>query len=182
MSLRHALLGILDIAPVSGYDVVKMFEASVNYYWHATHTQIYNTLKDLEKKELVEGVIHHQTGKPSKKVFHITENGKKELKKWLLEKPSLPSLKHSFMLKISLSAELPPNEILNQLSGYEEIINKKLTELFLIDSTNQMIRARNDIEKEIWLTTLKSGIAFYQKELEWITALRKRIKSISSQD
>lgn len=181
MSLRHALLGFLDISPVSGYDLVKKFDESVHYFWHATHTQIYRTLKELEKKGLIDGVIHHQSGKPSKKIYHININGKKALKKWLLDTPSLPSLKHSFLLQLTLSSSLSPSEIINQLTKYEKLIKEKLNKLNESEITYQTTEPRNQLEREIWISTIENGKSFYLKELEWISKLKNKIMSISNQ-
>lgn len=175
MSLRHALLGFLDISPFSGYDLVKKFDESINYFWHTTHTQIYRTLKELEKNKLVDGVIQHQLGKPSKKIYHITSDGKKELKKWLLDEPSLPSLKHSFLLKITFSANLSTNEIINQLSKYESLIKEKYNNLTTSEIVYQTRVPRNQLEKEIWVSTIDSAKSFYEKELLWISKLKKRL-------
>ena len=41
MSLRYALLAILRVGPLSGYDLQKQFTQSVGHVWHAPDSQIY---------------------------------------------------------------------------------------------------------------------------------------------
>ena len=40
MSLRHALLALLDASPMTGYELTKIFDQSASRVWHATHPQI----------------------------------------------------------------------------------------------------------------------------------------------
>ena len=44
MSLKHAVLGFLSIAPMTGYDLRKHMEESVAHFWPADQAQIYRTL------------------------------------------------------------------------------------------------------------------------------------------
>jgi DNA-binding PadR family transcriptional regulator len=74
---------------------MKVFDDSMLFYWHATHTQIYNTLKEMEKEGLVVGEVIHQVANPSKKIFSITEKGKEAITAWLIEVPVLMDFKHN---------------------------------------------------------------------------------------
>ena len=44
MSLRHGLLNLLAGEPMSGYDLARLFEASMANVWPAQHSQIYPEL------------------------------------------------------------------------------------------------------------------------------------------
>ena len=47
MSLRHAALGLLSRRPASGYDLLKVFDASMANVWPATQSQLYGALNKL---------------------------------------------------------------------------------------------------------------------------------------
>ena len=47
MSLEYAILGFLNYLPLSGYDLKKMFDTSVQHFWPADQSQIYRTLARL---------------------------------------------------------------------------------------------------------------------------------------
>ncbi|WP_279581330.1 PadR family transcriptional regulator [Fodinicola feengrottensis] len=49
MSLRHALLALLEAEPMSGYSLAKFFDQSVAYVWHAPHSQIYPELRRMSR-------------------------------------------------------------------------------------------------------------------------------------
>ncbi|WP_354002962.1 PadR family transcriptional regulator [Microbacterium elymi] len=44
MSLRYAILAILRVGALSGYDLQKQFSQSVGHVWHAPDSQIYPEL------------------------------------------------------------------------------------------------------------------------------------------
>ncbi|HKW51009.1 MAG TPA: PadR family transcriptional regulator, partial [Candidatus Eisenbacteria bacterium] len=54
MSLEFILLGLLR-RPASGYDLKKFFDEGIGYFWAAELSQIYPTLKRLEKRGWVRG-------------------------------------------------------------------------------------------------------------------------------
>lgn len=45
MSLPHALLGLLNYRPATGYELKGTFTKSIHFFWNATLPQIYRTLK-----------------------------------------------------------------------------------------------------------------------------------------
>ena len=55
MSLRYALLALLRVGPLSGYDLQKQFSLSVGHVWHAPDSQIYPELRKMETEGLIEG-------------------------------------------------------------------------------------------------------------------------------
>jgi hypothetical protein len=55
VSLRYALLALLRVGPLSGYDLQKQFSLSVGHVWHAPDSQIYPELRKMETEGLIEG-------------------------------------------------------------------------------------------------------------------------------
>jgi PadR family transcriptional regulator, regulatory protein AphA len=87
MSLRHALLALLDASPMTGYELTKIFDQSASRVWHATHPQIYTELRKLESENLV--VAREEPrgpqGKATKRAYSLTPDGDKELRRWVAE-------------------------------------------------------------------------------------------------
>jgi DNA-binding PadR family transcriptional regulator len=80
VSLRFGVLGLIASKPMSGYDLMKQFERSLRYVWHATHSQIYPELRRL----LDEGLIRiAELGGRGRKTYAITEEGIRALRGWL---------------------------------------------------------------------------------------------------
>jgi PadR family transcriptional regulator, regulatory protein AphA len=91
MSLRHALLALLEAGPSTGYELAKQFDQSVDYVWHAQHSQIYTELRRLELDELVVAETQPRGSRKlaTKRAYNLTEEGLEELRRWvrLRERP-----------------------------------------------------------------------------------------------
>jgi DNA-binding PadR family transcriptional regulator len=82
MSLRHAVLGLLEVEPSTGYELARKFDVSLANAWHASHSQIYPELAKLEEAGMVEVVGE---GARNSRTFGITPAGREELRRWLVE-------------------------------------------------------------------------------------------------
>ena len=82
MSLPHALLGLLAVAPRSGYELTKVFAGEFGRYaWQAGHTSIYPELGRLAEQGLVEVTAEGARGS---RTYAATDAGREELRSWLL--------------------------------------------------------------------------------------------------
>ena len=175
MVLKFILLGLIDIAPMSGYDIVKAFDYAALFYWHATHTQVYRTLKELEKDGWIAGEVVHQTDNPSKKVFRITDAGREAMGQWVREEPELPGFKHAFLIKFTYAAYLGDDELLGQLDAYERKLKGKLALLKSEEKSGFLMMARNPRERLLWELTNENGIMYYRNEIAWAKKARAAI-------
>ena len=82
MSLKHAVLGLLAVEPATGYELTQRFDRSLAHSWHASHSQVYPQLARLEEAGLVEVVGE---GPRRSRTWGITEDGREELRRWLVE-------------------------------------------------------------------------------------------------
>ncbi|MCY8663627.1 PadR family transcriptional regulator [Bacillus haynesii] len=58
-------------------------DKSSAYFWNENYGQIYPSLAELLKRKDVSMEVKRQKGKPDKKVYMITEQGKQILCDWL---------------------------------------------------------------------------------------------------
>lgn len=82
MSLRLALLGLLEAKPMTGYELAKAFDVSLANTWYANHSQIYPELRRLEQDELVTACEVARGKRATKKRYEITEAGCAQLRAW----------------------------------------------------------------------------------------------------
>lgn len=167
MSLKHAMLGFLDMSPFSGYDLKKVFDSSVKFYWTATHSQIYRTLNEMNKEGLVEIELIHQTDLPNKKVYHITEKGKQELLKWITAPSELPPVRHKLLVQLSWADRLPNEKIIELIQKYADNLEERLALYNSKEHQDMIALGRTEREQFLWKATLKNGMATYEAELKW---------------
>jgi DNA-binding PadR family transcriptional regulator len=100
VSLPHAILGLINYRPATGYDVKNTFKKSIHFFWNATLPQIYRTLRQMEADGWVTSVVEHQDGKPSRKIYHVTGSGQQEFARWLTQPPEAPEPRSSMLVKV----------------------------------------------------------------------------------
>lgn len=79
MSLRFALLALLSSTPRTGYDLLRIFDRSVAFVWHAPHTQIYPELRRMEAEGLLCAEELPRGERGVKRRYRLTEAGRAEL-------------------------------------------------------------------------------------------------------
>lgn len=101
MSLRHALLALLEAEPMSGYSLAKFFDQSVAYVWHAPHSQIYPELRRMDEAGLISGRSEARGIYATKRVYSLTDAGRAELERWVEESAPLQRERDAAYLKSS---------------------------------------------------------------------------------
>lgn len=100
MALEHAILVSLAERSATGYELARRFDASIGNFWKASHQQIYKVLGRMGADGLVTSQIVTQEGRPDKKVYGITDDGRAELARFTRQ-PSTPEpLRSAFAVKL----------------------------------------------------------------------------------
>ncbi|MFG2718720.1 PadR family transcriptional regulator [Streptomyces sp. NPDC048416] len=126
MSLRHAVLGLLSDRPASGYDLMKLFETSLVHVWSATQSQVYGELGKLADAALVEVSAEGPRGR---KEYAITESGRAELHRWLIEVEPVRTRRSDSLLRVFFLGELTRVEAQTYLLTEAERSARQLTGL-----------------------------------------------------
>jgi DNA-binding PadR family transcriptional regulator len=120
MSLSHALLGLINYSPTTGYELKATFDKSIHFFWNATLPQIYRTLNQMEKKGWLTLTVKHQDGKPSRKIYQITKAGLEEFKRWLSEPPEMPETRNAMLIKIFFGNHMKPSQFAAHLKAWRD--------------------------------------------------------------
>lgn len=173
MSLKHGLLGLLNYGSLTGYELDKAFKASLSFFWQAKTSQIYRELDGMESNGWLVSERVIQSEKPNKRVYTITESGKKELSHWL----SLPEedivdamrTKSAFLMRVFFAGETSDAESLAMLRSYRE---KCLESLNGMSAGHTVISEYGAIvgderKAKYWELTVLYGEAFCEAGLNW---------------
>jgi PadR family transcriptional regulator, regulatory protein AphA len=115
-SSREILLGLLTIAPMSGYDLGLTIRGSVGHFWNESYGQIYPNLKRLTAEGLVTSKTERQKSKPDRHIYSITGEGREHLAGWLAVDPQPEIPRNELLLKLFFGAQVP----VEILIGYVE--------------------------------------------------------------
>ena len=127
-TLKFAILGLLNRRPMTGYDIGKEFNFQLAEFWSAKHSQIYSELKKLVDEQLIVFDIEISGDVLEKKVYKITEKGKKDFLKWLKkDEPMEQTPKNIFRLRMYFSNNLDSNTRIHLLNQQLEQHQDRLT-------------------------------------------------------
>lgn len=82
-SLGYALLGLLEGAPLSGYDLRRIFAQTAMKTYSDSPGAIYPALKKLERQALVQGRVEKGSGLRRRRLYRPTPRGREALRAWL---------------------------------------------------------------------------------------------------
>lgn len=100
MALEHAILVSLAERSASGYELARRFDASIGNFWKASHQQIYKVLARMEGEKLVASDLVAQDGRPDKKVYALTDDGREELSRFAATPTPREALRSEFAVKL----------------------------------------------------------------------------------
>ncbi len=122
---RLLVLGMLDIQPMSGYEIQQMLKLNDSERWGGVLIgSIYHALKKMEQEKLIEVASIEHTGMRQKAVYTITDAGRKHLLELIQEALETSSVLYPSTLYSGLSFyhKLPEEEVVQAL----ELQKKKL--------------------------------------------------------
>jgi len=184
MSLPHVILGMLRKTPKSGYDLKKELENVIHFFWEADISRIYRSLSEMQKKGWVEFETVIQEDSPNKKVYSLTETGRKELQKWLAEPGKASGSHNPFLAQLHFSDAIPVEEQLSVQEERLQSLRQDLTELeHRAANVNMPIPLPKDaLQKGVTraMLSLEYGIRRYQFEIEWTENIIQVLKNASS--
>lgn len=125
MSLKHAILGFLSYRPMSGYDLKKAFDGSVQHFWPADQSQIYRTLAQAAAEGLVERAADGD-GPRDRHTYYLTDAGRAELRRWLTTPLPPTDDREPFLIQVFFAANLDREDALAIIERQREMIRGQL--------------------------------------------------------
>ena len=176
MNIQHTILGFLSFEPLTGYDIKRVLQASIVTHWSGNNNQIYKVLSQLLAEGLVTMEVMHQDALPSKKLYSLSDLGRKKLNALNRTFPDIPELRKPFLLQLAFGQSLSRKELEQLLLQYEEEIQGQL--LKVEDQT--FPQARNSFDLAVRKVTIHNFQQFYQNELSWIEQVREKVLPLVS--
>ncbi len=163
---KYAVLGVLSLGPMSGYDVKKTIEMSLGNFWSESYGQIYPILKDLVAEGLATSETEAPPVGPSRRVYTITAAGHGELRRWLERPPEHSVGRIEILLKLFFGWQVPPGESRKKLDEYRQLQQDLLTHY---DGIEQRIRADESDHPGLpyWLMTISYGRHVTRALIAW---------------
>jgi DNA-binding PadR family transcriptional regulator len=175
MLLRYAILGLLDGQELHGYRIKTVFEDRIGPAWSLNFGQIYQTLKELRRKGLVEGRFDQGDGHIGRWVYTVTSKGRRALDTWLKRSPKQPQpIRDEIFIRLLVLDRKDLGSSLAQVARQEHVYREHLTHLTAYRRTCEPIKT-----EERMLNSLAADAALFHAEahLKWLEHCRSQLQS-----
>lgn len=126
MATRHVLLGLLDIKPMSGYDIRQNLSITLDSLWAASYGQIYPALHKLAEEGLISGQ-NIATGQRERIVYSLTDKGRAAFHEWLSEPVQYLPYRDPFKFWASYLDVLPDETVQAGLERHIELQQERIS-------------------------------------------------------
>ena len=112
MALSHAIMTALIDDDMSGYELAKSFDASLGFFWQASHQQIYQELRKLSDKGWLSKREVNQRGKPNKISYGLTLAGREAMADWVYQQSRVQESKDDLLVLSLIHISEPTRQVL----------------------------------------------------------------------
>ncbi len=158
--LEYLILGSLTINNMSGYEIKKLMGNSTAFFSNISDGSLYPTLNRCEKNGLITAQEVVTNGR-YKKVYAITDEGRKVFADWL-ETPLKPFMfRYEMLIRMFFARNLAPENL-------NELIKQHIEQLTDLSEQLQNIEDKHgQSSDDFQLATLHFGRDFYAFLINW---------------
>lgn len=173
----YAILGLLSIEPMSGYDIRRTLDENLSHFWSESFGQIYPALKRLEAAGLAAPAKSGDSGNRRKRVYAITPQGRARLRAWLSDAPKSQPPRNELLLKIFFGRLSAPGAVAAHLRRFQVQQERLLSACEAIERQLRTERAGHP-DLPFWILTLHAGIERGKAALDWSDEALATLKSL----
>jgi PadR family transcriptional regulator AphA len=170
-AVTWAVLGLLGVKPMSGYDIKRAVDRTIRHFWAASYGQIYPELKRLEEAGWISGKDASQ-GERARRIYKLTAQGGRELDAWLHGYETRIELRDESLLRLFFADALPRDEALGLLSARREGYRMMLAYLRSLDDGEGPDPPFVDL-------VYRWGLDYCEWGIEWCDRQERRLRRAS---
>ncbi|MGW2378685.1 PadR family transcriptional regulator [Streptomyces sp. NPDC001658] len=181
MALRNAVMAALLEGEASGYDLAKAFDATVANFWMSTPQQLYRELERMEADGLVTARVVEQQRRPNKRLFSLTEAGRKAVHAYTAEPLGKPAvIRDELLVKVQCLDEGDVEAVRTAITERMEWATVKLARYErlrqrLLDGRSEEAYFAEAERIGPYLTLLR-GMSFERENLQWGDMALRRLE------
>jgi DNA-binding PadR family transcriptional regulator len=166
MSIRQALLTLLETEPMYGYQLRAEFEARTGATWPLNVGQVYTTLTRLERDGLVEAAGNDDEGHA---FYRLTPEGRDEVRRWFTtpvdrERPPRDEL----AIKLALAVTVPGVDV-------RGVIQAQRTDTIRALQEYTRLKSGATDDDLAWLLVLDALVFQAEAEVRWLDHCEARL-------
>jgi PadR family transcriptional regulator, regulatory protein AphA len=163
---EFAILGLLAEEARSGYDIKKVVEERLSHFWSESFGHLYPMLRRLHERGLVGQEVERQEGRPDRKVYTITDDGRAALQAWFAEPPPPQRPRNEVLLRIFLGRHAKPEHLLRDIRVQQEGFARTLAQLRAVKA-RLVTEGPTHPDHLYWDLTIEYGLNALAALVEW---------------
>jgi len=194
MSIRQAMLAILEQGPMYGYQLRAEFEQRTGETWPLNIGQVYTTLTRLERDGLVEVVVedaasgvagHGGVGEPLASdrthVYRATEAGRGEVSEWFATPvPRTQPPRDELAIKLAIAVTLPGVDVGAIIQRQRSATMAALQDYTRLKRSGRAA-APQDPSDLAWSLVLDSLVFDAEAEVRWLDHCEARLRRAAAE-
>ena len=162
----YALLGMLSLGGLSGYELRREFSENVGSFWSESYGQIYPALGVLAKEGLIAGRTEPSKTGREKTAYTLTAAGRAALQKWLAVPAAKEYVRYEILLKLFFGALAPPEQNIRTVREFRGRYERALAMLDGFEANLRGVLGESD-DHLFYLLTVRFGQRVYSAYLAW---------------
>lgn len=173
-----AVLGLLSLEPMSGYDIRKNVQESIGYFWQEGYGQIYPALRRLHARGFVGKKKAKESKGPTRYVYSITSKGRSVLRQWLKTDPEPEAVRIELLLKLFFGFMGRPADQIRQVESLLAVQRQRWDQFEIVER-EVLSPHTDDPNYPYWISTVRYGLHLSRARAEWCEETLKRLKKIA---
>lgn len=180
--LKHGILGLLNYSKMNGYEILETFRNSLNHFWNVQKSQVYRELTSLENAGYISGTWIEQSGKPDKKIYSITEEGRIELLEWVSEDLK-ENVRIPLLMKVFFLGEKSSEENIVFFENLKATYQRKYESFKIADESSDYYSNELDdsYRSMFWEFTISYGRRRAKMIADWCDECLSKLKEVSNE-
>ncbi len=163
----ESLLGLLELRPMSGYELQRTIARTIGNFWQESFGQIYPALRKLVTDGFAEVEQRHEPGNARvSNVYQLTDAGRKRLGEWLELPCERQVIRDELLLKTFCGHSAPPGALLRHFRAHRALLEADLERYRAIEARLPKAQRGSSSLPYIFIC-LRSGLAKAEAELRW---------------
>jgi DNA-binding PadR family transcriptional regulator len=164
---RLAVLGVLSVAPMTGYEIRSHIQTVLGHFWHESFGQIYPTIHELEAEGLVEVLPSDDR---RRRVLGLTDAGRAALREHLADPGPPTPPRNTLLLQLFFGRQMGPAWCRERVAEARAAAVRALASY---DALVDEIAAEDEYrdERPYWLATVEYGRRIAAATIAWADAV-----------
>lgn len=179
---RYVILGLLQEEDLSGYDLKKIIDMRMTFFWQESYGQIYPELSRMKEEGLIDyadDLRDTEKTKHEKVKYRITQDGIRALEHWMEAENEKDTIRSEFLLKLYFSTNQNVSKMRKHVKQFGEQAEQRLFLFRMFEQELKKSIGMHNNHRQI-LDVLDLGMRQAQLYADWSKEMLDRLNKEAS--